>query len=148
MNTEFWEIQSLLKTLYANCVEPVCERHRLTRMELDILLFLANNPQYDTAASIIEVRHLTKSHVSTSIKDLETRGLLTKSYAPGNRKTAHLAVTPAASRMIADGQSAQEHFQKIIFRNLSEEERGTIRQLFSQIANNIRTQIKEENHDF
>lgn len=148
MTTEFWEIQSLLKTLYANCVEPVCEKHQLTRMELDILLFLANNPQFDTAASIVEIRHLTKSHVSTSIKNLEARGFLTKSYAPGNRKTAHLAITPAATQMIADGKCAQESFQKIIFQNFSEKERDTIRQLFSQIADNIRTQIKEENHAF
>lgn len=148
MTTEFWEAQSLLKTLYSNCVEPVCEKHHLTRMELDVLLFLANNPQFDTAASIIEIRHLTKSHVSTSIKDLESRGLLTKSYAPGNRKTAHLAIAPSANQIIIDGRDAQESFQRVIFQNFSEEERDTIRQLFSQIADNIRTQIKEENHAF
>lgn len=146
MTTEFWETQSLFKTLYSNCVESVCEKHHLTRMELDILLFLANNPQFDTAANIVEIRHLTKSHVSTSIRALESRGLLTKSYAPGNHKTIHLAPTPAAGDMIAEGKACQERFLKIIFRNFSEEELATLKQSFSQIADNIRTHMKEEHH--
>lgn len=148
MTTEFWEVQSLIKTLYSDCLEPVCEQHSLTRMELDILLFLANNPQFDTAASIIEMRRLTKSHVSTSIKALEARGLLTKSYAPGNRKTAHLSITPAAGGIVANGKAAQGSFYGIAFRDFSEEDLGTMKQLFSQIADNIRTQMKEGNHAF
>ena len=56
-----WEHQNAVKTLYSRCVERVCERHDLTRMELDILLFLANNPLYDTASEIVEIRYLSKS---------------------------------------------------------------------------------------
>ena len=37
-----WEHQNALKTLYARCIEEVCTAYKLTRMELDIVLFLAN----------------------------------------------------------------------------------------------------------
>lgn len=147
MTTEFGETQSLIKTLYADCLEPVCTKHQLTRMELDILLFLANNPQFDTAASIVEIRCLTKSHVSASVKELESRGLLTKSYASGNRKTIHLSLTPAAGPIIADGKSAQNHFYAIAFQSFSEEDRKALVQLFSRIADNIRAHAKEVSHD-
>ena len=60
-------------------------------MELDILLFLANNPSFDTATDIIEVRYLSKSQVSFSIKLLEQWGYLRKEYLGCNRKTAHLS---------------------------------------------------------
>ena len=60
-----WEHQNALKTLYARCIEEVCTAYKLTRMELDILLFLANNPCYDTATDIIEIRYLAKSQVSS-----------------------------------------------------------------------------------
>ena len=59
-----WELPAPIKALYADCMEPVCHTYHITRMELDILLFLANNPKYDTAAEIIEIRYLAKSHVS------------------------------------------------------------------------------------
>ena len=51
-----WEHQNAIKALYSKCVEGVCVKHSITRMELDILLFLANNPCFDTATDIIEVR--------------------------------------------------------------------------------------------
>ena len=41
-----------------------------------ILMFLHNNPQYNTAADIVKVRKSTKSHVSTSLKDLEGKGMV------------------------------------------------------------------------
>ena len=41
-----------------------------------ILMFQHNNPQYNTAADIVKVRKSTKSHVSTSLKDLEGKGMV------------------------------------------------------------------------
>ena len=74
MLAEYWESLPLFKRLYQEKLEPVCSEYSLTRMELNILLFLANNPVHDTATDIVEVRHLTKSHVSASVKTLQARG--------------------------------------------------------------------------
>lgn len=41
-----------------------------------ILMFLHNNLQHNTAADIVKVRKSTKSHVSTSLKDLEGKGMV------------------------------------------------------------------------
>lgn len=49
-----WENQNAIKTLYAKCVDEICVKHNITRMKLDILLFLANNPHFDSAKEIIE----------------------------------------------------------------------------------------------
>ena len=76
MLAEYWESLPLFKRLYQEKLEPVCSEYSLTRMELNILLFLANNPVHDTATDIVEVRHLTKSHVSASVKTLQARGYL------------------------------------------------------------------------
>lgn len=67
------EQQNAVKTLYSEFVSPVCAKYGLTRIELDILLFLANNTHYDTATDIVEVRFLAKSQVSAAIKNLEAR---------------------------------------------------------------------------
>ena len=62
--------------MYQKMVAPVCEAHHLTYMEFTVLMFLANHPQYDTATEVVKYRHLTKSHVSLSIRGLLDRGLL------------------------------------------------------------------------
>ena len=99
------EQQNAVKTLYSEFVSPVCAKYGLTRIELDILLFLANNTRYDTATDIVEVRFLAKSQVSAAIKNLEARGCLRREYQLENRKTAHLRLCDPAQPMIAAGRT-------------------------------------------
>lgn len=138
-----WEHQSAIKTLYSKCVEDVCIKHGITRMELDILLFLANNPCFDTATDIVEVRYLSKSQVSSSVKTLKERGYIRREYTENNKKTAHLRICEAAGAVVADGQRAQERFAAILLQGLSEEERVCIRRCFDHICRNIDRYFKE-----
>jgi len=113
-------------------------------MELDILLFLANNPCFDTATDIVETRYLSKSQVSASIKLLEKRGYIRKEYIKGNRKTAHLKICGPASGAVADGKAAQEKFVSIMMQGLGQEEVKNIERYFGHIFQNINTYLKEE----
>ena len=139
-----WEHQNAIKVLYAKCVEGVCERYHITRIELDILLFLANNPIFDTASDIVEIRYLSKSQVSAAIKRLEKNKCLEKQYAKDNRKTAHLIIGEAAKEMIADGKAAQEQFLAILFDGIQEEEIAAMRRCNSHMLKNINRHLKEE----
>lgn len=140
-----WEHQNAIKTTYARCVEKTCEIHGITRMELDILLFLANNPCFDTATDIVENRYLAKSHVSSSVKLLETRGYLRRQYTQGNRKTAHLKITDAAAKIVRDGQAAQRQFVSIVMKGFTSEEINSMRAYNERIFENINAYLKEEN---
>lgn len=112
MIIDFLDTITTIKKLYTVSLEPVCKQYDLTRMELDILLFLANNPQYDSAKDIIERRKLTKSHVSTSIKSLTKNNYLKPVYLPNNKKTVHLKLLNSADEIIKAGQQAQKIFLK------------------------------------
>lgn len=142
-----WEHQNAVKTLYAKCVEKICIRHDITRMELDILLFLANNPCFDTATDIIEIRYLSKSQVSVSIKTLEKSGYIRKEYTGQNRKTAHLKLCEAAMPIIRDGRAAQEKFLDIMLKGFSQDEIDTMKQFSKQMRHNINAYMKEESGD-
>ena len=137
-----WEHQNAIKTLYSKCMEGVCLKYNITRMELDILLFLANNPCFDTASDIIEVRYLSKSQVSSSIKLLEEYGYLRKEYLKCNRKTAHLRICEGAVDIIHDGQAAQEKFISIMLDGFSQEEIDSMKQHNDQILRNINAYLK------
>ena len=75
---------------YARILEPVCVQWNTTRNELDILLFLFNNPGLDRAADIVNHRGITKSHVSLSVATLEARGLLLRRADPADKRIIHL----------------------------------------------------------
>lgn len=137
-----WEHQNTIKTLYSRCVEGVCIRHGITRMELDILLFLANNPCFDTATDIVEIRYLSKSQVSSSVRTLEERGFIRREFAEKNKKTAHLRVCEPACSVIADGREAQEKFAAVMLRGLTEEDCACMRRCFEHMWKNMDAFLK------
>ena len=87
---ELLDLRQALMRAYDHCLTPVQEASGLNRTELDVLLFLANNPAYDTAADMVRRRGLSKSHVSTTVERLVQRGLLTRSADQADRRTVHL----------------------------------------------------------
>ena len=111
-----------VEELYENMVSPVCEKYELTYMEFTVLMFLTNNPQYDTATQIVKYRHLAKSHVSISIRSLQERGLILGEHKGGNHRTIHLSVADKARDIIAAGRVAQGKFCEIVFAGFSKEE--------------------------
>ena len=82
----FWDKHKTITSYYELLSGEVCDRYGLTQMEYDILMFLHNNPQQNTAAEIVKIRKSTKSHVSTSLKKLENKGLVEKIQSENNKK--------------------------------------------------------------
>ena len=71
------------KKFYTSQFESAAVRHGLNQLEIDILLFLHNNPDCRTASDICRYRGLAKSNVSKAVEHLRTMGLLTVSPAAG-----------------------------------------------------------------
>lgn len=134
---------SITKKLYAISLEPVYKQYDLTKMELDILLFLANNPEYDSAKDIIERRQLAKSHVSTSIKSLIEKEYLKPAYLHNNKKTVHLILLDSSIEIIKAGQLAQKKFIETIFKDFTKTEKQIIINSFSKISQNANNALKE-----
>lgn len=140
--TNMWEHQNAIKTLYSRCIGSVCSKHGITRIELDILLFLANNPAYDTATDIVEIRYLSKSQVSAAIKHMETCGYLSRSYTQDNRKTAHLHICDAALQIVADGQKSQVNFFEIMMQGIPQAELDSMKRCMDRIFENINQYLR------
>lgn len=128
---------SLIKHLYDREMEEVVQAYDIKRMELDILLFLANNSDYDTASDIIHRRGLAKSHVSTSIKRLIEKELIYTDKQEGDKKKIHLHLCPNTNQIIEDGRKAQKKFYHILMKDFSKEEVETLQKLFKKIEYNM-----------
>ena len=89
----YFDILSQSQKAYGKQLEPVCRKWDLTRSEVDVLLFLYNNPEYDRAADIVTRRGMTKSHVSMSVASLADRNLLQRSASAEDRRTVRLRLT-------------------------------------------------------
>ena len=55
---------------YNEICKPLCHRVKLSQTAIDILLFLANNPEFKTARDIVEIRHIKANLVSMNVDKL------------------------------------------------------------------------------
>lgn len=113
-------VDKTITRYYEMKMAGVCEKYDLRQMEYDILMFLYNNPKYNTAADIVRIRKSTKSHVSTSLKVLENRGLIERRMDPANKKRVTIHLLQMANEVIEDGKWAQKEFAQDMFDGLTQ----------------------------
>ena len=123
---------------YARLMDPICKKWELTRNELDVLLFLANNPEFDRAVDIVNNRGLSKSHVSLSINSLESRGLLIRRGDSADRRTVHLVLTDASKEITNKGQMAQKRFFSYLHQGVSQEQLELMMDFARKVSENIK----------
>ena len=137
MDNSYFDIVQLAKREYARMLEPVCKQYALTRNEVDILLFLYNNPQYDRATDIVSIRGIAKSHVSLSVGTLEEKNLLCRKEHSTDRRTIRLELTQNGQQIAREAHTLQESFFQSIHQGITPEEREVWQRVRKKIADNI-----------
>ena len=122
----FWDKHKTITSYYELLSGEVCDRYELTQMEYDILMFLHNNPQLNTAAEIVKIRKSTKSHVSTSLKKLENRGFVKRTQSEDNKKHIEIVLLDRAALIVEAGLNAQKQFAQDVLSGLTKEEKHMI----------------------
>lgn len=140
----FWDQHKTITSCYEMLTRKVCEKYQLTQMEYDILIFLHNNPQHNTAAEIVKIRKSTKSHVSSSLKNLENRGLVERIQSADNKKHIEIVLLEKAAPIIEDGIKVQKEFAKTLLQGLSEEEKRICVEVFNKICKNADEYLKTD----
>lgn len=138
----FWDKHKTITTCYELLSSKVCDEYGLTQMQYDILMFLYNNPQHNTAADIVKIRKSTKSHVSTSLKGLEDRGLIKRLQSVENKKHIEIVLLENAMPIIEDGIKAQKDFASNVLSGLTNEEKRICMSVFDKICRNADEYLK------
>ena len=140
----FWDEHKTITRYYEMKASGVCEKYQLRQLEYDILMFIYNNPEYNTAADIVRIRKSTKSHVSTSLKVLEDRGFVERRVDKDNKKHVTIHLLQLANEVIEDGIWAQKEFAQDMFEGLSEEEIKVFMNVFQKVYENAERMISNE----
>lgn len=137
MLRDYWEFISKLSEEYGKYRRAVMDRFDMPAVEVDVIMFLANNRQYNTAAEVVRAKHIPKSHVSLAVKGLIARGYLTGEPMKSGRNKIKLDITDAAAPMIEFGRAMQREFVESLFAGFSESERDEYRSYCGRIISNI-----------
>ena len=94
---------------YHAVMQPLCTEAKLPPAALDIILYLANNPSYNTAKDICCHKGLKPSIVSFHVDRLVTDGYLERREVPGDRRKTALVCTAKAAPL-----EDLEHFRRCV----------------------------------
>lgn len=137
INIDLLSMVHHLKKWYEKSFSHIQEKENLTQIEIDILLFLANNPQYDTAKEIVKIRGLAKSHVSGGVEKLIKKGFLIRNGDKEDRRCIHLKLLKAASGVVKEAQLTQKKFFEQLYQGITPEEREVWHQILMRMEENV-----------
>lgn len=139
MPTQFTRILRFSRSFgkfYERQFRPVLRETGLTMREVHVLLFLANNPEFDTAREITALRGLGKSQVSQAVELLAAEGLLSRRPDREDRRIVHLALTERGRPLAGRCQELQAACYQRLLEGLTEEERAQFRRLLETVLDN------------
>ena len=122
---------------YHVMLAPLCKETDLPPLALDILLFLANNPEHNTAKDICRMRGHKSGIVSVHVERLVHDGLLERREMPGDRRQTKLVCTEKAQDLIGRGREIQWQFGRRLLAGISEEDQAVMRRCFDMIDANL-----------
>ena len=126
------------KKYYSAQFAGAAAAYGLNQLAMDILLFLHNNPGYDTARDICTYRQLKPALVSLYIENLVQLGFLAREGVPEDRRKCRLVLTEAAAPVVEKGLARQAAFTARMLEGLSPEELAAGQHCLSVITENIR----------
>ena len=136
MNQLLFMIHNSLE-LYESLCQPVCKSCGIPQTALDILLFLANNPEYYTARDICRVRGIKANLVSFHVEKLVQEGYLEREAIPGDRRQVRLLLTGKSQRVIEQGRSVQQRYREILVSDIAPSDLETCQRCMDTIRLNI-----------
>ena len=122
---------------YHIMLTPLCKETGLPPLALDILLFLANNPEHNTAKDICRVRGHKPGIVSVQGEGKVHYGLLERRAMPGDRRQTRLICTERAQDIITRGREIQWKFGLRLMEGISKEDHEIMRRCFERIDINL-----------
>lgn len=134
---DFVSLSSKMMKAYEAACQPVCKKYQLNQTCLDVILFLANNPEYNTAKDLWEIRGIRSGNASVAIETLVKRGYLKREADAQDRRRQRLILTERAGAAIELGRQAQTTFGEQVTDGIAEEEMQLYWKISEQIRENV-----------
>ncbi len=115
---------------------PLLEETGLSMREFHVLLFLINNPGFDTARDVTEFRGLAKSQVSQAVELLCARSLLARMPDTADRRVVHLTLTDEGLSLARRARVLQSQCYRRLLEGFTPQEEALLQDLLSRVLDN------------
>ena len=127
------------ETVYQRFCQNVIRDWDLNATSFQVIMFLANNPQYNTARDVCRMRGIKTGIASIAVEQLIQMGYLERKTDPNDRRIQRLYVTEEAAELVKQGREVQQEFAQAITGALRPEEM----ELYFSLIEKIMARIDE-----
>ena len=122
-----------IKDEYDKKIEEAALEIALTKPEADLLLFLSNNPSYNTARDAVVYRGFSKAYVSKALNSLYKKNYISLKQDVVDKRYQHIFINENIINKVKILQNTQEKVFREHTKNITEEEK----KLFIEIINKM-----------
>ena len=109
--THMFDHSKKLAEAYEKVMQPLCKKLDMPKTALDVLMFLANNPEFNTAGDVCRYRNIKAALVSFHVEKLVEAGFVERQAVKGDRRKCRLVCTEKAQPVIKEGRELQKKFE-------------------------------------
>lgn len=113
------------------------EKYGLKRVDIEVLHYLARNPEKNTARDIRRSLRINKGYVSQIMDHLGKRGFIIASPDQHDRRYTHYLVSEKTKEIVDETNRMWDSVGRIVFNGVTEEEQKVFRTVISKIEKNI-----------
>ena len=132
-----------LADAYNKVMQPLCKKLDMPQTALDVLMFLANNPGFDTAGDVCKYRNIKAALVSFHVEKLVEAGFIERQAVAGDRRKCRLVCTEKAAPVIEEGRQTQKKFAEKLVEGFSDEDMEHFRKCLHIVSDNIDNILKD-----
>ena len=135
------------RKVYARVSAPELKAYGLSPSEVDILIFLANNPNINTAKEMGHFLQVSKGLVARSLESLITRGFLRTAMDERDHRRQHIFLEEEAYKVIAILAKRRQEVGTLILQGISQEQMQMVVETFDIMNANIMKILEEETNE-
>ena len=118
----FFALMRKTNTVYEKYFESMVRKTGMNATSFQVLMFFADNPEYNTARDLCRMRSLKTGIVSVAIEQLTAAGLLERRTDPEDRRIQRLFLTEKAKPIAEEGRALRRRFFERLMQGMTEEE--------------------------
>lgn len=134
---EMLKSYATIREAYSNYLSKIFDDGSFSPNEINILVFLHNNPSINTSKKLTLTLGVSKGLISRSVDALITKGLLIKEKDLKDGRNAHLKLSAKAEPLILKMQESKDRFAERLIENIDPQEFAIYQKVQAQIDQNL-----------
>lgn len=131
-----------IREAYSNYLSSVFKKENYSPNEINILIFLHNNPAMNTSKDITLTLGVSKGLISRSVDSLVTKGLLDKKIDKYDRRNYRLFLNSKTKPLIEKMETSKRNFSNILTNSIEAKDLAIYQNVLQQINTNMQKLIE------